>query len=62
MSKKAADRHPFLWLGAIVLLLLTLFPFVWVVRTSVTPHDQIFWPEPPNFTASSPVMKPRTRP
>jgi multiple sugar transport system permease protein len=56
MKKKAADRHPFLWLGAIVLLFLTLFPFVWVVRTSVTPHDQIFaapgalWPADATWT------------
>lgn len=56
MSKKVANRHLLLWLGAIVLLFLTLFPFAWVVRTSVTPHDQIFaapgalWPADATWT------------
>jgi multiple sugar transport system permease protein len=56
MKKTVIIRHPFLWLGAIALLFLTLFPFVWVVRTSVTPHDMIFsepgalWPSETTWT------------
>lgn len=54
--KTRVERHPLLWLGAVILLLLTLFPFAWVVRTSVTPHDQIFaqpgalWPAQTTWT------------
>ena len=56
MKQNSSLRHPFLWLGAIVLLLVTLFPFLWVIRTSVTPHDQIFaapgslWPADATWT------------
>lgn len=56
MKKKTVIRHPFLVLGAAVLLFLTLFPFLWVLRTSVTPHDQIFdapgslWPADATWT------------
>lgn len=55
-TNKVSPRHPVLWIGAIVLLLLTLFPFAWVLRTSVTPHDQIFsspgalWPSDATWT------------
>jgi len=56
MKKSTLIRHPFLWLGAVFLLFLTLFPFVWVVRTSVTPHDMIYaspgalWPAETTWT------------
>jgi multiple sugar transport system permease protein len=49
--KKVYRPHPLLWLGAIVVLVLTIFPFLWVVRTSLTSHTRIFdspaalWPQ-----------------
>jgi multiple sugar transport system permease protein len=51
MMKKLTLERPLLWLGAVVLLVVTLFPFLWVIRTSLTSHTKIFdspaslWPQ-----------------
>ena len=42
ISRKVSTEKIFGWTTLIFILILTLLPFVWAIRTALTPNSQIF--------------------
>jgi multiple sugar transport system permease protein len=51
MRRQDAARAA-IWAGMLLLLLVTLFPFYWMVNTSLKPQSEVFQ-SPPTFVSAN---------
>jgi ABC-type glycerol-3-phosphate transport system permease component len=51
MKRRARGRQALLWTVALVALAVTLFPFYWMLNTSLKPMTEVF-ASPPTFVSA----------
>ena len=51
MTRSSGVRHGLLWIATLVMLVVTLFPFYWMLNTSLKPPVEVF-ASPPSFISA----------